>query len=97
MNSKRKPALTLQLGLTALACACLMACGGATTAPQLSGVAAYGAPMANAKITLIDAVGTTKETTADSTGSYTLDVTGLTAPFLIKASMPSGDSVKEYA
>ncbi|WP_133240042.1 hypothetical protein [Limnohabitans planktonicus] len=119
MRNKQKSILTVQHGLTALACACLVACGGgssptatgdnnasnntsngsSSTQAQslLTGTAAYGAPMAGASITLMDAAGTTKTATADSTGNYTLTVTGLTAPFLIKASMPSGDSVKEYS
>lgn len=52
--------------------------------------------MANATVTLTDSNGTTKIATAGDDGSYTLNVTGLTAPFLLKASGTSGDSVKEY-
>jgi hypothetical protein len=101
MENKRKTQLSLQIGLTTLACACLIACGGGGSSPsatdaQLSGTAAYGSPMAGASITVTDATGQTVTTTSANDGSYTVKVTGFTAPFLVKASGISGDSVKEY-
>lgn len=88
------------LSVSVLAAASLVACGGggdaSQKAPYLSGVAAYGAPMAGATVSLTDSNGSQKMARADSDGNYTLDVKGLTAPFLIKASGTSGDSVKEY-
>jgi hypothetical protein len=50
---------------------------------SLTGVAAHGAPLAGATITLVDKRGTLISTTTDDTGAYTLDTTGLKAPFLV--------------
>ncbi|MEC5398652.1 carboxypeptidase-like regulatory domain-containing protein [Uliginosibacterium sp. H1] len=69
---------------------------GGVTAATVSGVAAFGAPMAGATITLMDANGTKKSTVAAANGSYSIDVNGLTAPFLLTASGVSGDTVKTY-
>ena len=52
----------------------------------LSGVVAAGAPIASAAVTIKDATGTTKNATAQRNGSYSLDVSGLKAPFVIEAS-----------
>lgn len=86
--------------LTPIAASMLMllsACGGGgDTSPvtppppppvttTLSGVVAAGAPIANASITIKDASGTTKSATAQSNGSYSLDVSNLKAPFVIEA------------
>jgi len=93
-----KQALSLQIGLSTLACACLLACGGgsSSTDAQISGTAAYGSPMAGASIVLTDATGQTVSSTSGADGNYTVKVTGFTAPFLVKASVGSGDGVKEY-
>lgn len=100
MSHKRNIHLTIQLGLTSLASACLVACGGggsaASTESQLNGVAAYGTPMSAATITVIDADGHSVNTISGNDGSYSAKVTGFTAPLLIKASGTSGDTVKEY-
>jgi hypothetical protein len=63
-----------------------------TVATQLSGVAAQGAPLARATITLTDAAGHSLSTTADDTGHYSFDVTGLTAPFQLVARKDMGDN-----
>lgn len=53
----------------------------------LAGVAAVGAPLAGATVTLVDAAGTTKTATADAEGAYTFDDVGaMTVPILLKAS-----------
>ena len=101
MQTHRKFQLSLQIGLTTLASACLIACGGgssstASTDAQMTGTAAYGSPMAGAAIFLIDATGQTANATSGADGTYTVKVTGFTAPFLVKASVASGDGVKEY-
>ena len=87
-------ATLLSGGLLALA-----ACGSGksstttTTATYVSGVVANGAPLVNAAVTLTDANGVSRTTTTDSgNGSYTLNVTGLLAPFVIRASGISGDA-----
>lgn len=82
----------------------LQGCGGdsgggntANTSPTITGTAAYGAPMAQASVTLLDAQGTQRTATAGDDGSYTIDATGLKAPFLITASMVSGDTTLTYS
>ena len=89
----------ISTGLAALIVSiALIGCGGggasgssSATPLTLNGIAATGAPIANAVITVLDATGTSKSTTADASGNYTLDVTGLTRPFLITASGNVGD------
>ena len=79
----------------------LTACGGggssssSTTTPATSsvtGVAATGAPLSGALIVLTDKNGKTVSTTAKEDGSYSIDVTGLTAPFVIVAAGAVGDA-----
>ena len=79
----------------------LTACGGggssssSTTTPATSsvtGVAATGAPLSGALIVLTDKNGKTVSTTAKEDGSYSIDVTGLTAPFVIVATGAVGDA-----
>ncbi len=52
---------------------------------MLLGVAASGAPLAGAQIKVCDAAGASLQATAAADGSYSLDVSGLTAPLLIAA------------
>ena len=62
-------------------------------APSLNGVAAVGAPMAGATVTLTDATGRSTSTTAGPDGSYSFgDLTGFTAPFQIQATAMMGES-----
>jgi hypothetical protein len=91
----------LKWALLALTSATLISCGGggsSTTtstssgAATISGVAATGAPIAGATIILTDVNGKTATTTAGADGSYNLDVTGLTAPFVVVASGAVGDA-----
>jgi hypothetical protein len=66
-----------------------------TTAPEtssISGVAATGQAMVGATITILDANGTSATKTADSAGSYSFDVTAMTAPFVITATAQVGDT-----
>lgn len=55
---------------------------------SLSGVAATGAAIGSANITLKDKLGATKTVVTGADGKYTADITGMTAPFLLK--VPSG-------
>lgn len=64
--------------------------GGGGAAPSanpttVTGTVATGKPLANAQITLTDSNGVSRTATSSATGSYTIDVTGLTAPFVVKA------------
>ncbi|MDM4767344.1 hypothetical protein [Pelomonas sp. SE-A7] len=63
--------------------------GGGTTTVTLSGIAAAGAPLGNAKVTVLDASGTSLGTTTShpSEGSYSLTLSKTpTAPLLIQVS-----------
>ena len=65
--------------------------GGAGT--TVSGTAATGAAVANAQISLKDANGIEKIATTDANGNYSIDITGLTSPFLIKLDLPAGGAL----
>jgi hypothetical protein len=55
-----------------------------TTQTEVSGVAATAMAVGNATVSLIDARSISKTTTTSANGSYTITVTGLSAPFLVK-------------
>jgi len=88
----------IQSGLLSAMAALLIACGGGgggggskasstpPPPPSLSGVAAIGAAMANAKVTLKDSNGTTASTTADDNGNFSFsNVGGFTPPIMLRA------------
>ena len=97
---------TLKFALLPAATAVLVACGGGggsagifdnTTATALSGTAATGAPIANAKVYVMDSAGKvptgqdeasgTALVTTDANGKYTLTssmLSGLTGPFMVR-------------
>ena len=85
--------------LVGLLCAVqvLVACvgsdsGSSQPTSSLSGVAAVGAPMGDATITLRDVNGKTISVAADAEGEYKIsDLTGFVAPFQITASAQMGD------
>lgn len=98
--------------LSAMMAAVLTACGGGdgggatgtgtATAPaaspqSLTGTVAVGTALANAKIVVVDAKGNTASTTSDASGSYTVQLSGLTAPLLITANDPAGLSLPLYS
>lgn len=66
--------------------------GGTTTSPptgqKLSGIAAKGAAIVSVTVTVKDKNGLTKTITTGTDGKYEIDVTGMTAPFLLK--VPAG-------
>ena len=75
----------------------LIGCGGggsdnsSSNKTSLNGVAAVGAPLANAVITIKDANGKTLSTTSDSTGFYSFsDFSGFVGPLLIQATGTAG-------
>ena len=83
--------------LSLMASATLIACGGGgsgptgATTPSLSGTAAVGAPLPNAKVTLKGASGTPLETTTNALGEYKFpDVSSLTAPLMLQAKGNAG-------
>lgn len=78
----------------------LSGCGGGTSsttgnnapspsAVHVSGVAATGAPVALAQVTLTDATGRTATDTTDAGGNYSIDVTDMAFPMLAKVSYTS--------
>lgn len=81
--------------------AALVACGGgggsgspSSAVPSLTGVAAVGAPMAGATMTLRDKNGNTWTAIADDAGSYAFtDLTGATPPFQVSAFAAMGDTI----
>ena len=88
--------------LAALAVAVgIVACGGGgggeekkAAATTLGGLVAVGEGLPNATVLLIDADGNTKQVTSDATGAYSFDVTGMRAPFVVKAAGAMG--TQEY-
>lgn len=66
--------------------------GGSAPTSSLSGVAAVGAPISGATITLKDVNGKTTSVVADAAGEYSFaDLSGFVAPFQITASGQMGD------
>ena len=88
--------------LSATLIALLTACGGGgggsdsttstttTTTTTLTGTAATGAALTNAKVTVKDSKGASKTATADANGNFSVDVTGMTAPLIIQAVSQDG-------
>jgi hypothetical protein len=85
--------------LTIINALLVVACGGGSgsTTPvagvtsQLTGTVATGSPLTNATVSLIDAKGNYSSSVAvSSDGTYSLPTTGLTAPFVIKATGYNG-------
>ena len=58
--------------------------GGGKTKTSVAGTAAQGAAIAGATLTLVDAAGVTSTATTAADGTFTIDTTGLTPPFMIK-------------
>lgn len=86
---------TIKLVLVILFCIAIASCGGggsgggtSTTTQTLSGTAAQGAAIASATVTIKDKNGSTITGTTGTDGKYSIDVTGKTAPFLLK--VPAG-------
>ena len=96
-HSRRAATMMLAVSLTACGG------GGGSSAPgsgntgtphvSVSGVAAIGDPLASAAIVLKDQQGASRTATSASDGSFSVDVTGLTAPFLIQATSQNGNTV----
>ena len=60
--------------------------------PALSGVAATGAPMAGAKVTLTCADGSTRTKTADAGGAYSFGLTNCAGPYALNAAAQIGET-----
>lgn len=94
--------LEVRSALLAIIAFALSGCGGGSSdsstappaTPTISGVAASGAPMANASITITCADATTKTGTADANGAFSIDVTGCSGPYIVTASTQTGDATQ---
>ncbi|RDU95145.1 carboxypeptidase regulatory-like domain-containing protein [Trinickia dinghuensis] len=63
----------------------------------MSGTVAIGNALTGATVTVIDANGKTATATSGAGGAYSVSLSGLTAPFVITASAPSGVSTTLYS
>jgi hypothetical protein len=112
MKSITKMSSQWRLTMLASAALMLAACGGgssgggssnATNPPAVStpssigGTVAVGNALVGANVTLIDATGKSATATSDSNGSYSILLAGLTAPFLLVATDPSGNNAPMYS
>lgn len=83
----------------ALMLAVLAGCGGGsdTIPTTVSGVAAKGAPIANAIVTLMDSRGNTATTSTNAGGAYAINVGNLFYPYAIKVEWNDGASRTLYS
>jgi hypothetical protein len=91
LRAPRSYALTRHWLITSLAAAALAACGGgggggnSTPTPQpITGTAAAGAPVVGT-VTVKDSTGASKTSTIAADGSYSVNVAGMTGPFVFMA------------
>ena len=77
----------------------LAACGGGGSGtagtpivPTLDGVAASGAPIPNGALTLTCGDGSTKTTTTDANGAYSLSLANCSAPYVVSVTGTVGDA-----
>jgi len=66
-------------------------------ANSMSGTVAIGTALQGASVSVTDAAGKTASTTSGANGAYSVSISGLTAPFVITASDPSGVSGMLYS
>jgi hypothetical protein len=62
-------------------------------AATVSGTAASGSALANVTITLKDSANNTATATTDSSGRFSIDATGLAAPFVLRATTGTGTTL----
>ncbi|MBB5501045.1 cell wall anchor protein [Paraburkholderia sp. MM5384-R2] len=102
-----------RLALCASMSAVLAACGGGgsgsstssgagsqpvtAAATAMTGTVAIGTALTGATVTVTDSAGKTATATSAANGTYNVSLTGLTAPFLITATDPSGVSSMLYS
>ena len=67
------------------------------SAVLVTGTVATGEPLAGAGVVLSDSTGASRSTTAASNGSYTINVVGMTAPFVLTATGPQPNNTASYA
>jgi hypothetical protein len=62
-------------------------------ATSATGTAAIGAPIPSAAVTLKDSRGTARTATTDATGHFSVDTTGLAAPFILRVQPSTGSAL----
>ena len=67
------------------------------SAVLVTGTVATGEPLAGAGVVLSDSTGASRSTTAASNGSYTINVVGMTAPFVLTATGAQPNNTASYA
>lgn len=108
MENKRTVLTTFKTRMivSAVAVAMLTACGGgggggggtsgtSSTGGTLSGTAAGGAPVVGT-VEVKDSKGATKQGTIEANGHYSVDVAGMTGPFMLKATGTVGNTAVTY-
>lgn len=78
------------IGIVVTSCSGGSSSSATPSGTTLAGTAATGLPVAIAGLTIKDKNGVSKTGTTDAKGKYSIDVTGLTAPFLLRVTLPSG-------
>ena len=90
----RKKVLLSQLFAVSLVSASLFGCGGSDSASAsgvtMKGVAAEGAAIANATVSIRDASGNTRSATTDDNGSFSFSTGGLSFPLMLKVAGSGG-------
>ncbi len=64
--------------------------GTGTGSPTVSGTVASGSALGGVTVTLKDSLGSSATATTGTDGKYSIDTTGLTAPFLVLVTSPTG-------
>jgi hypothetical protein len=99
MKLRRRIKTGAVLGGAALVLSLIAGCGGgggsASTsstaqAATMTGTVAVGSAVANATVTVFGANGASATVTADGSGGYSVSLAGLTAPYVVVATDPSG-------
>ncbi|WP_322048639.1 hypothetical protein [Paraburkholderia sp. J67] len=98
MNINANKRRSIAFGLLAT----LTACGGhsgssSTDASSIGGTVAVGNLLAGATVTLFDSAGKSAGATSDSSGNYSIALSGMTAPFLLVATDPGGANAPMYS
>jgi len=91
---------TAFLTTVVLVCSLLLtACGGGSgntnTQSSISGTAAGGSAVVG-KLTIIDSTGQAKSVSIDRTGHYSVDISGMKEPFILKAAGVVGNANVTY-
>ncbi|MBJ6749058.1 RCC1 domain-containing protein [Geomonas anaerohicana] len=78
---------------------CVAGCGGggSPTPPAVRGVAATGKALGNAAVTVIDSQAAVKTATTSAAGRFSINVYGMTAPYVVKVDAGAGRFLYSFA